>query len=97
MNENSNEFHKINQMRNVKNDESHTAFLHFEKMFFSCFFDNNGPVFAYSNTLNKTNLANHSTIFIELLDEDEPATPMKDHITEQVKKQLIKRLVKLMY
>ena len=84
MNEYNNEFHKINQMRNVKNDESHIAFLHFEKMFFNCFFDNNGPIFAYSNTLNKTNMANHSTIFIESLDEDEPATPIKDHITEQV-------------
>ena len=84
MNEYNNEFHKINQMRNVKNDESHKAFLHFKKMFFNCFFDNNGPVFAYNNTLNKTNMANHSTIFIESLDKDEPATPIKDHITEQV-------------
>ena len=65
MNEYNNEFHKINQMRNVKNDESHIAFLHYEKMFFNCFFDNNGHVFVYSNTLKKTNMANHSTIFIE--------------------------------
>ena len=53
-------------------------------MLFNCFFDNNGPVFEYNNTLNRTNSASHSTIFIELLDEDEPATPMKDSIIEQV-------------
>ena len=84
MNEYNNEFHKINQMRNAKNDEGHIAFRHYEKMFFSCFFDSNGPVLTYNNTLNKTNMASHSTIFIESLDEDEPPTPTKANFSEQV-------------
>ena len=33
MNEHNNEFHKINQMQNVKNDEIQKAFLHFEEIF----------------------------------------------------------------
>ena len=84
MNEYNNEFHKINQMRNEKNDDSHIAFLHYEMIFFNCFFDNNGPVFACNNALNKTNMASHSTIFIESLDEDEPPMPIKANMTEQV-------------
>ena len=84
MNEYNNEFHKINQMRNVKNDDSHIAFLQYEMMFFNCFFENNGPVFTYNNTLNKTNMASHSAIFIESLDEDEPPTPVEASKTEQV-------------
>ena len=84
MNEYNNLFHKINQMRNVKNDESHIAFLQFEKMPFHCFFDNNGSVFTYNNTLNKTNIASHSTIVIDTLDEDEPPMPIKANMTDQV-------------
>ena len=72
-------------------------FYTLKRCFCNCFFDNNGPVFTYNNTLNETNMANHSTIFIESLDEDEPATQIIDHITDQVKKQLIKSLVKLLY
>ena len=71
-------------MQNVKIDEGHTAFLYYVKHIFNCVFENNGPVFTYNNTLNKTGMASHSTIFIESLDEDEPATPKKANFTEQV-------------
>ena len=71
-----------------------TVIQHFyttKRCFFNCFFDNNGPVFTYNNTLNKTKMASHSTIFIKSLDEDDPATPMKDNMTETIYKQPIKK------
>ena len=57
-------------MWNAKTDEGHKAYFYYKKMFYNCFFDSNGPVFIFNDSINKTGMASQTVIFIESLDEE---------------------------
>ena len=78
INEYNNEFHKINLLRDQKETESHSAYQYYEKMFFNCFFDNNGPVFSLNESNKKFGMSGDSKLFIESLDKDKPVPATED-------------------